>query len=99
MASKRNGTLYTGVTSDLFKRVYEHKNNIIDGFTKKYSVHNLVYFEDCGNIVIAIQREKQIKGFVRAKKIKLIESINPEWNDLSKEWFMDSRILLFFYLK
>ncbi|MCO5250447.1 MAG: GIY-YIG nuclease family protein [Candidatus Kapabacteria bacterium] len=92
MASKRNGTLYTGVTSDLFKRVYEHKNNLIDGFTKKYSVHNLVYFEDCGNIVSAIEREKQIKGFLRAKKITLIESINPEWYDLSEEWFLDSSL-------
>ena len=90
MASKRNGTLYTGVTSDLLKRVYEHKNGLIDGFTKKFSIHILVYFEDCGNIVTAIEREKKIKGLLRIKKLKLIESINPEWNDLSKEWFQDS---------
>ncbi len=90
MASKKNGTLYVGVTSNLIKRVYEHKNNLVDGFTKKYSVHSLVYFEDCENIVNAIAREKQIKGWTRIKKINLIESVNPEWRDLSKEWYLDS---------
>jgi putative endonuclease len=90
LASKRNGTLYTGVTSDLFKRVYEHKNNVLEGFTSKYNVHNLVYFEEIGDIRTAIEREKQIKGWNRKKKLALIESVNPEWIDLSKEWFLDS---------
>ncbi|NLO19451.1 MAG: GIY-YIG nuclease family protein [Ignavibacteria bacterium] len=92
LASKRNGTLYTGVTSDLLKRVYEHKNDLKEGFTKKYCVHNLVYFEDCGNIASAIEREKQIKGYLRKKKLELIESINPEWKDLSNDWFLDSSL-------
>ena len=73
MASKKNGTLYVGVTSNLIKRVYEHKNNLVDGFTKKYSVHFLVYFEDCESIINAIAREKQIKGWTRIKKINLID--------------------------
>ncbi|MCX7736274.1 MAG: GIY-YIG nuclease family protein [Candidatus Kapabacteria bacterium] len=90
MASKKYGTLYTGVTSNLLKRIYEHKNNLIDGFTKKYSVHTLVYFEDCGNILQAIKREKQIKGWNRYKKIKLIESIKKNWEDLSKDWYNNS---------
>lgn len=90
MASKKNGTLYTGVTSNLLKRVYEHKNDLIDGFTRKYSIHRLVYFEDCNDISNAIAREKQIKGWVRIKKISLIKSLNPEWKNLSEEWFMDS---------
>ena len=92
MASKRNGTLYVGVTANLTKRVYEHKNNIIDGFTKKYSVHSLVYFEECEDITNAIGREKQLKGWVRIKKTKLIETLNPEWKDLSREWYMDSSL-------
>jgi len=92
MASKKNGTLYTGVTSSLLKRVYEHKNNLIEGFTKKYMIHNLVYFEECSDISNAIIREKQIKGWLRFKKIDLIETINPNWIDLSKNWFLDSSL-------
>jgi putative endonuclease len=87
MASQKNGTLYTGVTSNLLKRVYEHKNNLFEGFTSKYSVHQLVFLEDCGNIESAIVREKHIKGYSRVKKIKLIEGNNPNWNDLSEEWY------------
>ena len=74
--------LYTGVTSGLIKRVYEHKNKLADGFTKKYNVNKLVYYEIFGDIMSAIEREKQIKGWVRKKKIALIEKENPEWKDL-----------------
>jgi putative endonuclease len=90
MASKRNGTLYAGVTTDLLKRVYEHKNNVYKGFTAKYSVHMLVYFEEFNDITTAIEREKTIKGWIRKKKLALIESMNLEWKDLSEGWFLDS---------
>lgn len=80
--NKRNGTLYTGVTSDLIKRVYEHKNKLVEGFTKKYNVDKLGYYEIFIDISEAIKREKQIKGGSRAAKLKLIESINPNCNDL-----------------
>ena len=80
--NKRKGTLYTGVTSDLVKRVYEHKNKLADGFTKKYDVDKLGYYEIFSDIADAIKREKQIKGGSRIAKIKLIESINPKWKDL-----------------
>ena len=82
LASKRNGTLYTGVTSDLPKRIWEHKNNIIAGFTKKYHVHLLVLYELHPDMYSAINREKQIKKWKRAWKLRLIEHYNPEWNDL-----------------
>ena len=82
LASGRNGTLYTGVTSDLATRVWQHKNDLAEGFSKKYAVHTLVYFEMTVDMTSAIAREKQIKAGSRAKKIALIESINPEWKDL-----------------
>ncbi len=82
LASKRNGTLYTGVTSNLLKRVYEHKNNLIEGFTKKYNVHTLVYYEAYNDIYDAIAREKNIKKWKRLWKIELIEKSNPKWEDL-----------------
>ena len=82
LASKRNGTLYAGVTGDLPKRVWEHKSDLIEGFTKKYGVHLLVWFEEFGDIHDAIAREKQIKGWNRAWKIALIEKENSGWNDL-----------------
>ena len=82
LASKRNGTLYTGVTSNLAKRVWEHKNNLAEGFTKRYSVHLLVWFEIHETMESAIVREKQIKEWKRAWKLKLIESANPDWEDL-----------------
>jgi putative endonuclease len=82
LASRRNGTLYVGVTSDLVWRVWEHKQDLVEGFTKKYRVHQLVYFELHGNMAEAILREKQIKKWNRAWKIELIEKANPEWNDL-----------------
>ena len=80
--SKKNGTLYTGVTANLIKRVYEHKNKITLGFTSKYDVGKLGYYEVYDDIGTAIDREKQIKSYVRKKKIALIESMNPFWKDL-----------------
>lgn len=74
--------MYTGVTNDLIRRVYEHKNKLVAGFTQKYNVDRLVYFEICSGIVLAIEREKQIKGWSRKKKQDLINSLNPEWDDL-----------------
>lgn len=82
LANQRNGTLYTGVTSDLIKRVWEHKNDQAEGFTKKYAVHLLVYFEQYEDMNAAITREKQIKKWNRAWKLRLIEEKNPNWNDL-----------------
>jgi putative endonuclease len=87
--SSLSRTLYTGVTNDLMRRVLEHKQNIHKGFTAKYSINMLVYYESTDDISVAIMREKQIKGMSRSKKIALIESMNPEWADLSKEWFED----------
>jgi putative endonuclease len=85
LASKRNGTLYIGVTSDLAGRVWQHKNDLIEGFTKKYGVHTLVYFEMHADMAEAIRREKQLKKWNRAWKIELIEKENPEWRDLWPE--------------
>ena len=82
LASKPNGTLYIGVTSDLARRVWEHKSDAIDGFTKKYGVHSLVYYEMHDTMPDAILREKQLKHWNRAWKIKLIAEMNPEWRDL-----------------
>src|SRR5690242_11612132 len=79
-------TLYTGVTSDLQKRLYEHKHHQIAGFTSKYHVTRLVYFEETSDVQSALAREKSIKGWVRAKKVALIESSNPDWRDLSEDW-------------
>jgi predicted GIY-YIG superfamily endonuclease len=84
MASKPHGTLYTGVTSDLVKRVYQHKNSIIPGFTDRYNCKRLVYYELHEEMLSAIEREKQIKAGSRKKKIALIEKINPTWDDLYK---------------
>jgi len=80
--NKRNGTLYIGVTSDLIKRIYEHKNKLADGFTKRYSVDKLGYYEVYEDIIIAIEREKKLKNTSRKKKLDLIETNNPDWNDL-----------------
>ena len=82
LASKRNGTLYTGVTSNLVQRVWQHKNNVIEGFTLKYNVKILVYYEAHENAENAISREKQIKKWRRNWKLRLIEESNPHWNDL-----------------
>ena len=85
LTNSRNGSLYTGVTSNLQKRVWEHKNNFIDGFSKQYSTHMLVYYETHDTMINAITREKQIKGWKRAWKIRLIEKVNPYWRDLYPE--------------
>ena len=85
LASQRNGTMYTGVTSTLVKRVWEHQNDFIESFTKRYGVHILVYFELHSDMKNAITREKQIKKWNRAWKIKLIETVNPDWRDLWHE--------------
>jgi putative endonuclease len=82
LASKRNGTLYIGVTSDLVKRVWEHKNDVAAGFTKRYGVHLLVWYELHENMESAIVREKRLKEWQRNWKIELIEGSNPEWQDL-----------------
>ena len=84
LASKRNGTLYIGVTSDLQKRAWQHKNNLVEGFTKRYGVHCLVYYELHEDMVSAITREKQMKKWNCAWKLELIESENPDWRDLWK---------------
>jgi len=85
--ANRSRTLYTGVTNDLERRVYEHKQGIGSRFTSKYRIKHLVYCESCANAQDAITREKQIKGWLRAKKIALIESANPQWKDLSAGWY------------
>jgi len=85
LASRRNGTLYVGVTSDLAKRGWQHKSDFVEGFTRKYSVHDLVYFELHEDMLAAIAREKQLKKWRRAWKVELIEGQNPEWRDLWAE--------------
>jgi putative endonuclease len=82
LASGRNGTLYVGVTTNLIKRVWEHKSDLVEGFTRRFEVHDLVYFEVHETITSAIAREKQIKGWRRKFKLDLIESVNPYWRDL-----------------
>ncbi len=84
--SNKSKTLYTGITNNLERRVFEHKSKKIKGFTSKYNITLLVYYEITNDVKSAIAREKQIKGWVRKKKIDLIESMNPEWNDLSGDW-------------
>jgi putative endonuclease len=85
LASRRNGTLYVGVTSDLVKRVWEHKNNAVEGFTQRYGVHTLVWYEPHESMMSAIEREKAIKEWKRAWKLELIEKQNPQWRDLYPE--------------
>ena len=85
LTNKRGNVLYTGVTNDLSRRIYEHKHGSIDGFTKKYNVNKLVYFETCEYAVDAIAREKQVKGWSRKKKDELITAFNPGWKDLYRD--------------
>ena len=85
--TNRSRTLYTGVTGNLERRVGEHKQGKGSVFTSRYKINQLVYFESCSDVLDAIDREKQIKGWLRLKKIALVESINPNWEDLSAEWF------------
>ena len=85
LASERNGTLYIGVTNDLIRRIHEHKEDVVKGFTKKYGVHRLVHYEEFGDSTTAIQREKNLKHWVRKWKTDLIEASNPTWRDLYEE--------------
>mgnify|MGYP001589850683 CR=1 FL=1 len=82
LTSHRNGSLYIGVTSNLIKRVYEHKNNLVKGFTERYQIHRLVYYEQTSEVESAIKREKQLKAWKRRWKLELIENFNPDWQDL-----------------
>ena len=85
--TNKSRTLYTGVTNDLMRRVDEHKNKLLPGFTSRYNIQYLVYYKSTPSIHVALAREKQIKGWLRARKIALINSIDPVWKDLSEEWF------------
>jgi putative endonuclease len=85
LATKRNGTLYVGVTSNLIQRVWQHKNDLVEGFTKRYRVHMLVWYEQCDSMQEAIAREKAIKEWKRVWKIRLIETTNPQWRDLYED--------------
>jgi putative endonuclease len=87
LASRIGGTLYIGVTSDLLRRVHEHKAKVIQGFTSRYNVTRLVYYEELGDIRAAIAREKYLKNWTRAQKISLIEEHNPNWDDLAADWY------------
>ena len=84
LTNKYNRVLYTGITNDLRRRIYEHKNKLLNGFTKKYNTDKLVYFEYFTNVHFALRREKEIKGWIRNKKIELINSFNSDWKDLSE---------------
>ena len=86
MASKSR-RLYIGMTNNLANRVFQHKNDLLDGFTKQYKIHRLVFFENYSQVLNAIDREKEIKGWRREKKIALIESVNPTWEDLAEHWY------------
>jgi len=85
--ASRSRRLYVGVTNDLERRLFEHKNKLADGFTKQYHIDRLVHFEETADVMSAIEREKQIKGWLREKKVALIESENPTWEDLSEAWY------------
>ncbi len=89
--TNKSRTLYTGVTNDLSRRVYEHKHKLVSGFTARYNLTRLAYYETTSDVDAAIAREKQIKGWLRRKKIALVETVNPEWKDLSAEWLTDAR--------
>ena len=80
-------TLYTGMTNDLVRRVYQHRNHMVAGFTKRYNVTWLVYYEEAGTAEAALNREKQIKGWRRSRKLALVETMNPTWKDLSQDWY------------
>jgi putative endonuclease len=87
MMTNHSGTLHVGVTNDLRRRVWEHKQKLIEGFTKRYNITRLVYYKETSDATASIAREKQIKGWLRKKKIALIESFNPGWKDLSDGWY------------
>ncbi|MEJ2487160.1 MAG: GIY-YIG nuclease family protein [Anaerolineales bacterium] len=88
--SSNTGTLYTGVTNHLLRRMDEHKGGKLEGFTKRYKVNRLIYFEETTDIYAALEREKQIKGWTRKKKLDLVRTLNPKFEDLSEDWFEDS---------
>ena len=87
LSNKYNTVIYTCVTNNLERRLYEHKNKLIEGFTKRYNLNKLVYFEETTDVKSALEREKQLKGWKREKKNILINSLNTEWNDLSSSWY------------
>lgn len=87
MTNKKHGVLYTGITNDIERRVAEHKHKEVPGFTSRYNLTRLVYYDEYGDVNEAIAGEKEIKGWLRSKKIALIESMNPEWKDLSEGWY------------
>jgi len=84
--ANKSKMLYTGITNNLERRIFEHKQHLVEGYTQKYQITSLVYYDETNDVNAAIAREKQIKGWLRKKKIALIESMNPEWKDLSEEW-------------
>ena len=83
LTNKNNNVMYVGITNNLQRRVYEHKHSLVDGFTKKYQVHKLVYYESCGDVINAIAREKEIKGWTRKRKNALVENKNPNWEEIT----------------
>jgi len=85
--TNKSGTLYTGVTNNIKKRVHQHKTKSVEGFTKQYNINILLYYEPFSDVYSAIAREKMIKGWIRKKKMELIKTINPDWVDLSREWY------------
>ncbi len=85
--TNKSGTLYIGLTNNIKKRIYEHKNKMIEGFTKKYNIDKLLYFETFIDVDSAIVREKTLKGWLRKKKLELIRESNPDWEDISEEWY------------
>ena len=85
--TNKSGTIYVGVTNNIKRRIYQHKNKLVEGFTKKYNIDILLYYEPFSDVYSAIAREKMIKGWVRKKKIELINTINPDWIDLSSDWY------------
>ena len=87
LTNARNTVLYIGVTNNLERRVYEHKKKLAEGFTRKYNLDRLVYFEETSDVTAAIEREKQLKGWLRRRKAELVETMNPEWRDLSMGWY------------
>jgi putative endonuclease len=87
--TNRSGTLYVGMTNDLVRRVYQHKKKMVEGFTQRYNIDRLVYFEETNDVRVAQERERQLKGWLRLKKLDLIKGMNPEWNDLSDGWYED----------
>ncbi len=92
IVASRTRRLYIGVTNNLFRRIYEHKHKLIPGFTERYNINRLVYYEIFSDVCDAILREKQLKGWRRAKKIQLIESFNPEWRDLAEDWYKEETL-------